>query len=194
MAAGIDTLLEQQINQNGAIQRLSERRWRDIYTPGVEQIPHSAFYRPSSFRLEPGRLPYFKLHGSSNWREGDSAILIMGGNKGPDIQKSPFLRSYHDHFISVLSEDAGLMVIGYGFQDLHINQIILDAVKTGMKLFIVDRLGVDVLDKAPRLDGDTRTLKERVYQSILGGSRRDLITTFSSDHVERAKLLRFFST
>ena len=54
--------------------------------------------RSKLYQLEHGPQPYFKLHGSCNWRDGDSPILIMGGNKGPDIDKPFLLRSYRDRF------------------------------------------------------------------------------------------------
>ena len=63
----------------------------------------------------------------------------MGGNKGPDIEKSPLLRSYKSHFIRMISQPlTRIMVVGYGFQDLHINEILVKGVDAGAKMFIVN--------------------------------------------------------
>jgi hypothetical protein len=60
-----------------------------------------------------------------------------------------------------------------------------------MKLFIIDPNGVDAID----------TLRSRnmynfgssLQSSFIGASRRNLLTTLTSDTVERAKVMRFFS-
>jgi SIR2-like domain len=73
--------------------------------------------------------PYFKLHGSSNWKdESGEPVLIMGSAKSGAIERFPVLKAYHDSF-RAMSSQAGskLMVIGYSFQDEHINQVICDA-------------------------------------------------------------------
>src|SRR5262249_27427358 len=148
-----DCLLELSYNRPD-IHRLSDGRWRDVYSPGLEPVkiggttvmPPGLFQPGSkSYQLEHHRQPYFKLHGSSNWRMGDSTLLIMGGNKGADIEKHFLLRSYRDRFIDALSQvDSRLLVIGYSFQDQHINEIIAKSVAAGVKLFVIDALGIGV--------------------------------------------------
>jgi hypothetical protein len=116
----------------------------------------------------------------------------MGGNKGPDIEKHWLLRSYRDHFAQMAGQPGTrLMIIGYSFADHHINELIEAAVNAGTKLFIVDVLGIDVLDNAPNPNTNPMTFRQRIYASVLGASRRQLISTFSNDHVEYAKLRRF---
>jgi hypothetical protein len=197
-----DCLLELQYNVQG-LHRLSDGRWRDMYLPGVQPViisgkpfepPGLYAPGPNSYQLEIHRQPYFKLHGSSNFREGDSPVLIMGGNKGPDIEKHWLLRSYRDRFTQMAGQ-AGtrLMIIGYSFADHHINELIESAVNAGAKLFVVDIKGIDVLDNAPNPDKSPLTFRERIYASVLGASRREFTSTFSSDHVEHAKLMRFLN-
>jgi hypothetical protein len=72
--------------------------------------------RPPPFTLEPSHQPYFKLHGSWNWRSADNEqMLIIGGNKIAAIRKHPLLIWYHDLFEAYLSEpDNRLMVIASG--------------------------------------------------------------------------------
>jgi hypothetical protein len=44
-----------------------------------------------------------------------------------------------------------LMVIGYGFNDSHINNALLEAAPKGLKMFIIDPLGVDAADPTRNL-------------------------------------------
>lgn len=178
-------------------------RFRDIYSPGLDPIVTAGqpfqspgLYKPGSktYQLEHGRQPYFKLHGSANWRDGDSTLLIMGGNKGPSIEKSFLLRSYRDRFITMITQpDTKLVIIGYSFQDEHINKIIVEGCGAGLQLFLIDPAGVDVVDNAERIDGWTVAFKEFWGGNIVGASRRSLIETFWTDHVERAKIQRFIN-
>ena len=74
--------------------------------------------------------PYFKLHGSSNWRSADDqSLLIVGGQKPAQIATNPVLMRYARAFDEYLSQpNTRLMIIGYGFADVHINEIIATAV------------------------------------------------------------------
>jgi hypothetical protein len=95
------------------------------------------------------------------------------------------------------SAQVHLMVIGYSFNDRHINDVILQASEDGnLKLFIVDPLGVDVLDRknpAQAIPGRQGVLAERLNPHVLGASRRDFIESFRSDPVELSKIMRFFN-
>lgn len=197
-----DCLLELQYLPKD-IQRLSSGRWIDMYSPGLEEVlsggkpfaPPGVF-KPgtAAYELTHNRQPYFKLHGSSNWRDGDSTVFIMGGNKGPDIEKSPLLRSYKSHFIRMISQPlTRIMVVGYGFQDLHINEILVKGVDAGAKMFIVDPDGVDALKRIYRPHYRPVGIYEKLAASVQGASRRELARTFGGDHVERAKIMRFLS-
>jgi hypothetical protein len=153
---------------------------------------------PSSFTDEAGWQPYFKLHGSTNWIGGPDSqdrLLIMGGNKAVEINQCPLLSWYNQRLREYVSRpDTRLMIIGYSFSDHHINRAIMDAAdKGGLRLFIVDPQGVDVLDKQDprnpiRVAGE---LMNRLNQYIVGASRRSLTATFERDRVEHRKLIRF---
>jgi SIR2-like domain len=156
----------------------------------------------SSFSIAPGRQPYFKLHGSQNWRRALGAsteMLIMGGNKPGLIDKFPLLKWYHDEFtLRLMVPQSKLMVIGYSFGDYHINQTIKEAVsKAHLRVFIVDPQGVNVLDKNYRHQGTNSTytpdeLLQCMWCNIIGSSRRTLREIFGTDRVEYNKLMRFF--
>ena len=197
-----DCLLELQYLPKD-IQRLSSHRWKEMYMPGLEEVlsggkpfaPPGVFKpRSADYELTHNRQPYFKLHGSSNWRDGASTIVIMGGNKGPDMEKSPLLRSYKAHFTRMISQpDTRIMVVGYGFQDFHINEILVKGADAGTKMFIVDPDGIDVLKRLYQPHNRPVGIYEKLAYSVLGASRRDLTRTFGGDHVERAKLMRFLT-
>jgi hypothetical protein len=197
-----DCLLELNYNSPGFHQS-SEGRWRDFYCPGVVPLTlHGQEYMPpglfkpgsKNFELEPHRQPYFKLHGSNNWRDDDSTILIMGGNKGPDIQNTHILRSYSAQFTHKIAQpNSKLVIIGYSFQDSHINEILEKAAQAGTKFFVIDNNGVDVLDSAANTPGSTQPYRHKIQDSISGASRRPLLTTLSTDQVEHGKIWRFIN-
>jgi hypothetical protein len=81
------------------------------------------------------------------------------------------------------------MVIGYSFSDGHIDQLINDATKSGLRIFIIDPLGSDVVNKTRAADIRAPNLLEEM---LIGGSRRSLREIFGSDGVEYAKVMRFF--
>jgi hypothetical protein len=88
--------------------------------------------------------PYFKIHGSINWQANKGGrLLVIGGNKPTTMQSHQILMWYADKFVETLSRpNARLMVIGYGFGDGHINQLIHEAWEKGGKtlsIFIVHR-------------------------------------------------------
>lgn len=199
-----DCFLELQYSTRN-LNHVSNGRWRDLYSPGLKKIQINGqnygppgLFEPASkdYQLEPSRQPYFKLHGSCNWRAGDATMLIMGGDKAPSIDKNFLLRSYRDRFIDCLGKpNCRLVIIGYSFQDQHINSIIANGVKAGTKIFIIDAAGIDVLGSGVSDGIDARALavRHQIREGVLGASRRRLLDTFSNDVVERAKIKRFLN-
>jgi hypothetical protein len=198
-----DTLLEQQY-QSLNIRQGSREKWFGMQTPGLEpvtecgkQYPSPGVFTPSKgpFSIPERYQPYLKLHGSSNWRlDRASALLIMGESKEADLDKVPLLAWYRDEFVRMVREhNTRLMIIGYGFQDIHINKIIEAGAAAGTKLFIIDPAGVDVLDGAKSADGTAGGIRHKIWQNIIGASRRNLIETLTRDKVELAKVMHFFT-
>jgi SIR2-like domain len=201
-----DTLLEQHY-----LDAATGGKWNGYRIPGIKPLGSDAAILgtpqakiaprqpdPDNFRLSPSIQPYIKLHGSCNWSAGASGrrILIMGGQKGTDIERFPILNWYHSEFRKFLSKpDARLMVIGYSFSDTHINAAIEEGVDKGLKLFIIDPGGVDVLDdKRKKVIGPRREQHMEVLaRSVIGASRRPLTSTFNGDVVEHQRIMKFFS-
>jgi len=147
------------------------------------------------FTLRDGWQPYIKLHGSYNWRSEGGHLLIVGGTTSIDIARIPLLTWYHAQFRSMITKpNTRLMIIGYGFGDEHINECLQSAARASTKLFIVDVLGADVLDRRPahirQTQGPTPLLSA-LRDSIVGASRRPLRDTLDHDPVELKKLVDF---
>lgn len=72
-----------------------------------------------------GGIRIVKLHGSMNWRNEDDAVLIAGTLKEQKIRENSLLDMYQAVFIKELTEGpAKTLVIGYGFGDQHINDVL----------------------------------------------------------------------
>ncbi len=83
---------------------------------------------------------YVKLHGSYGWKSSDgSNQLVVGTTKESLIQKEPILQGYFDSFKSVIKEGGKkVLIIGYGFRDVHINAALLDGVENhGLQIYIL---------------------------------------------------------
>jgi len=196
-----DTLLEYHYFVRGF---MAPPKWSGFTIPGLEPISISPYQsagpsveplRPktSGFSLPAGVQPYIKLHGSHNWLTDTGLMLITGGNKKTDISDSPLLAWYSTLLEQQLcSPHARLMIIGYGFGDDHINEVILRAAKAGAKIFIIDLLGVDAFYRREISQKSKVGLHYGLIESIIGASRRPLGSTFSTDTVEMHKILQFF--
>jgi hypothetical protein len=206
-----DILLEHHyINSNIAL--IGKKKWAGSELPGMRptwsQDPlrgHSwshATWSPlpkDRFKVSANCQPIYKLHGSSNWtREDGEPLLIMGGAKDREIGLTPILNWYANLFEdNLLSAGAKLMIIGYSFKDDHINASITLGVKHGLKLFIVDPNGSDLIRQLnpTRSPGHilTPSSLEKVFEeSLIGASRRGMSDIFGIDHAEFSKVMRFF--
>lgn len=123
----------------------------------------------------------------------------MGENKNAQINGQDLLQSYHKFFCECLSQpNAKLMVIGFSFRDEHIYQAIQAGISKGsLKVFIIDPIGVDVLDKNRAMRGVGVYHRdhgfENMWPSLIGASRRSLREIIANDRVEREKVEMFFN-
>jgi hypothetical protein len=202
-----DTLLEQKY-----IPFVGGPKWGRAHLPGVKYLGNPQFTgsihdriaimepNPSEFRLSPGVQPYIKLHGSTNWNDGTSGgrILIMGGRKAVSIHQFSILSWYQQVFRDMLMRaGARLMVIGYSFGDVHINDAIMDAIKqSDLKVFLIDPSGDQILDKRDphaTIPDHPGPLVETIPARLIGISRRPIESTFNDDTVEHGNLIKFFA-
>jgi hypothetical protein len=201
-----DTLLEQHYIYN-IPQTPPPHKWEARYIPGLtppEPVPEhgnqlsKATVRSileSGFALEANKQPYFKLHGSYNWRALDQQVMVIGGAKVADINRIALLSWYQERFREMIcAPNTRLMIIGYSFNDDHINAQLMAAARTGTKMFIVDMQGLDVIDKRdPRMRAaiPPAPLFNSLRDNIMGASRRLLRPTLQSDPVEVKKYVDF---
>lgn len=84
---------------------------------------------------------YIKLHGSYGWVSSRGGTqMVIGKNKVNDINEEPLLRWYSELFQNLIYEgDKKLLIIGYGFGDSHINDVLLKGVREhGLRLYVVN--------------------------------------------------------
>ena len=74
---------------------------------------------------------YVKLHGSTGWVDSiGQGAMVIGGGKERQIRSEPLLNWYFDLFRQVMLERPHrLLVIGYGFRDRHVNQVLAHAIR-----------------------------------------------------------------
>jgi hypothetical protein len=150
--------------------------------------------------IHPNPQPIYKLHGSSNWVDDDgNPLLILGGNKQNAIYKLPILEFYQEQFKNDLcSPNARLMVIGYGFGDQHINELIQSSKESGLKIFNINPDGAEQMRKQNRTRDSGQIpvpseLEPLFQDMIMGASRRNLKEIFGGDALEYSKVHRFFN-
>lgn len=104
---------------------------------------------------------YFKIHGSYAWRDVDDSnihIMGVGFSKQLRIKDYPLLRIYESFFGNRLTDGKGMLVIfGYGFSDMHINNYIYWGINAGLKLIVI---GWDSFDN---FKGQLKEKIERTY-------------------------------
>lgn len=168
--------------------------------PGSQAGPRWLTHQEDQLRPDPRMQPLYKLHGSSGWADHiNPQVMILGDNKARDIGLFPVLSHYFEQFETALAAgDARLMIIGYGFRDRHINEVLVRSVmEHGMKFFVVAPLGADIARavnptaNAP-IPGPPSDLEDAFVQGCRGASRRSLRDIFGSDAVEFHKVMRFF--
>lgn len=200
-----DTLLEQKYLGFGGQEFLSfsDGRLFGAEVPGLRNAQDTewmppGFYTPANppFNVRDRYQPYFKLHGSSNWAaEGGKAMLILGGGKETEIQKHPLLAWYFSEFERCLTANQ-IVIIGYSFNDEHINKRLKAACGRSARFFIVDPTGVEVIDKRnpmAQIAQPRGEFMEAMLPCIDGASRRNLLATLENDNVERTKLNHFMT-
>lgn len=144
--------------------------------------------------LQTGHQPYFKLHGSINWRDAAGLSMIAAVGDNPALfHRFPVILGYHEALAEYLSQPVRVLVIGYGFGDQHINDMLRAAANRGLlKLFIIDPLGFGVFDVDRHLPSYPPERLLSVFGPVVAGaSRRPLREIFGGDHVEHARVISF---
>jgi hypothetical protein len=200
-----DLLLERHYIHSGRIAQADERkRWSGATLPGVHSPFTDLDHSPTRWSNERWRIsdviptlgvkaqPVFKLHGSAQWyRDVDQdGLMVLGGGKSAAIRKDKLLRWYWDQFRAELAKPGTrLMIIGYGFMDGHVNEVIKEAGTNSVKMYVIDPRGADVWREAN--EGPLKG-QNHIQPYLMGASRRDLQQIVRPVSVEYAKVMRFF--
>lgn len=108
----------------------------------ISSPPKFDFFRKNFWAKDTGlsNFLYIKIHGSYRWKSSqDGNALVIGYDKAGSIAEEPLLNWYLELFNEVLkTQNIKLVVVGYGFMDAHINNVIADAAKTGLELHVVN--------------------------------------------------------
>jgi len=204
-----DLLIEHHYITPGTASLSCVRKWTGVQMPGLHIVRRGdgldsnswakATWSPDAnlnLDMGPKTQPFIKLHGSSNWeRDNGSSLLIMGGGKAKEIGAIPLLKRYAEIFEqSLCANGARLMVIGYGFRDSHINEVIQRGVNHGLKLFVIAPDGAEIArNNNSDLKAPTAVNTEAMLaKSLIGISRRKLREIFGHDTAEYNKIMRFF--
>lgn len=153
----------------------------------------------TEYRISKKCQPIFKLHGSSNWIEDHGEpLMIIGGDKARTIGNQTVLSRYSEAFAQRLAEpDTKLMVIGYGFRDEHINEVLIRELNRGLQAFVISPQGAGAARAvSPTLRGQVtaRSNLEHAFENgLIGASRRGLRDIFGGDDLEFNKVMRFFA-
>ena len=89
---------------------------------------------------------YIKLHGSYGWKSADGTNkMVIGKNKVESISQNLLLFWYFQIFAKAIFEGGKkILIIGYGFNDEHVNALLLEAVKNhDLKIFIISTVPME---------------------------------------------------
>jgi hypothetical protein len=166
-------------------------KWAGADIPGMVPDPKARrergdvtgpMIREDDLNCASGYQPYYKLHGSANWRDVNGRqMLVVGSKKSGQIAADPLFSHYKEQFDDYLTrEPCRLLVIGYGFRDDHINETIEKAAEGGgLRMFIVDPLGVEATrgehQRVPGAVNDGVNSQEVPFQDIILGESTDSI-------------------
>ncbi|MFD1561701.1 SIR2 family protein [Paraburkholderia silviterrae] len=200
------------LNQDLLLEYQYLQRWDGVELPGMRLsskagpspcgVPWTDQWAPANeteFRVTASRQPCFKLHGSCNWVESvDGPLLIAGGENARTLGLPRILDWYHRQFAHyVYQPDHRLMIIGYGFRDTYVNEVIATAVaENGLQLYVIAPEGSDLAANAPFSISDGhggRNVVENAFRhGLTGASRRPLNEIFGERQTfELKKILRF---
>jgi len=133
-----------------------------------EQSGEAPDYIPNVFHL-------YKLHGSLDWERSGGQVVKRDKPEKPLLiypRYSKFESSYDQPFLEMMSQfqlslrqpNAGLLVIGFGFNDAHIHQPVLAAVRSNV--------GLKVVVVAPDLVDSTKQPVRDLVALAKGGDHR----------------------
>ena len=109
---------------------------------------------------------YLKFHGSLDYSYEKRRLFITGENKSGRIASCPLTQFYSEKFEQVLLEyPCKLIIIGYGFQDEHINKIISNFLTKSSEydeIHVVDKMNLQNFMEKVSDRVDSKNLKSKL--------------------------------
>ena len=157
---------------------------RKMTLPTADKVEgyRDQFDKPSS-----DNFVYVKLHGSYGWvSQTENDVMIIGHAKSELLKREPLLCWYLSLFEKVINEpDRRLVVIGYGFRDAHINELLWQAVHRGLRLYVVSpkeamefKEVLDALKQKVTIKGRQSYTSGEILWSGLDGYCKGQVTDF----------------
>jgi len=126
------------------IRKIPDKYKTNIQLPLENQdfitLPTDSELTGNATNLYSATIHYVKLHGSYGWLSSSGLNrYIIGKDKEDQIASEPLLSWYFGLFRKVLSNPCRkILIIGYGFRDAHINEILASFIKNfGLKLYVI---------------------------------------------------------
>lgn len=151
--------------------RFNNGRDKELVQEDLARIPtqQEELQRHKSELKSLGGFYYVKLHGSYDWRDSNNQKkLVIGVTKDEQIKTEPILSWYFELLEEVLSlPERRLLIIGYGFRDQHINEVLAKSViDSGLKIFIVNPTDPERFQKTTL--ENTGSHKRTLWDGIVG--------------------------
>ncbi len=147
---------------------------------------------------------YVKLHGSTNWiSDRGKDIKIVGINKKETLEKIPLLNWYFKIFeAAIYRENVRLLIIGYGFNDEHINNCLIKAIQNyKLKLYVITptppkKFSFTMTHKYPEGSSlnDLDEPKKAIWEAIEGYFPYRLSAIFSRSQAESARRTELYES
>lgn len=155
----------------------------------------------------PNVFQFFKLHGSVDWSFDKGSVMKADGQRRAMIfpRYGKFESSYQQPYFEMMSRlqmalrqpSTGLLVLGYGCNDEHINEPILTALRSnvGLRCALVDPVLESNSDTKVRMEfkkligaGDTRLMMLSTKFETLVGHIPDLVAATEEErHFQRTR-------
>lgn len=127
----------------------------DLRNKADNQFDDSSDFQPIpnnvSISFDSGDSFYVKFHGSFHWKTNDGRnLMLIGNQKSRRINEHQILSDLWGLFQTVMREktDLKLFIIGYGFRDRHVNEVIAEAIQNrNLKVAIISPNPIREMEK-----------------------------------------------
>lgn len=156
----LSTVIKCKDNSNGYIQRIDSYDFNDF----IQVIKYEGDITPKI------GFNYIKIHGSMNWEHSEgNNITITGGAKELSVNQYNVLKYNFELSKKIFNcSNLKIVIVGYGFADKHVNDLLLSAVNQGSKLIIINPMEFDSFKKLKiTFTDDNNAINKKFLNDIL---------------------------